>query len=207
MRVRESHSGGSSASSTRTNTIRSELVEPIDSQIADCLARGDLDHAGSLILRQYGAMIFGHLLKTLNDRSRAEEAFSKFNHLLWTKLMSGGLPGDLGVRVWVFRLGRDASRNCVRSDQKRRRVATSNVAALAADSNERISERLRRAEALAELIRIRALLTDDERELLTLTYNEELSSPEVAAILGISAVAVRRRLTRVRTKLRQLYRS
>jgi RNA polymerase sigma factor (sigma-70 family) len=53
---------------------------------------------------------------------------------------------------------------------------------------------------------IRALLEDDEAELIRLRYGDGYSGAEIASRMGLSHSAVRKRLERVRNKLRALLR-
>jgi RNA polymerase sigma-70 factor (ECF subfamily) len=55
---------------------------------------------------------------------------------------------------------------------------------------------------LAEVMAALATLDASDRELVLITALEELSSNEVAEILGIRPVAARRRLSRARARLR-----
>jgi RNA polymerase sigma factor (sigma-70 family) len=84
------------------------------------------------------------------------------------------------------------------------------------DRRDRLGERLRRevrrladpdvAIGVSVSLDVRAALARlpaDDRELLQLTAWEGLGSPEVAAVLGLSRVAVRSRLRRARVRLRQ----
>ncbi|NLE96872.1 MAG: sigma-70 family RNA polymerase sigma factor, partial [Propionibacterium sp.] len=48
-------------------------------------------------------------------------------------------------------------------------------------------------------------LSSNDQEILTLTYWDGLASAEVALVLGVSAPAVRRRLSRARERLRRQF--
>jgi RNA polymerase sigma factor (sigma-70 family) len=161
--------------------------------------------AVALIKQSMDGRIKGYMANALNDKWRAEEALARFNALLWDRLVEPGLPEDLSVRDWVYRIAREARRQTTRSEQKRRQRIVTLPAEPANDSEDRPSRRMQLHQELVELERVRALLTDEERELLALTYSEGMSAPEVAKILDISSATVRQRLTRVRSKLRYLY--
>jgi len=47
-------------------------------------------------------------------------------------------------------------------------------------------------------------LSGDDRDIVALRYSAELSTDEIAAVLGLSPTAVRQRLTRARQRLRQM---
>jgi RNA polymerase sigma-70 factor, ECF subfamily len=101
--------------------------------------------------------------------------------------------------AWVFRIARNATIDHAR----RRRPAVPWDAlhgVLAADDvEEYVLDRERRA-TLASLI---AALSRDERELLSLRFAAGLSSREIAAVVGASESAVKKRLTRLIHRMKE----
>jgi len=106
-----------------------------------------------------------------------------------------GLP----FAAWLFRIARNATIDHAR----RRRPAVpleSLAGVLAADDvEEYVLDRERRA-TLAALI---AGLSRDEREVLSLRFAAGLSSREIAAVVGASESAVKKRLTRLIHRMKE----
>lgn len=86
--------------------------------------------------------------------------------------------------------------------RKRARFTYRDQETIVQDSLDTFSRQLERAAEHAELARLCMRLDDDERELLALVYDQELTSPEVAALLEITPEAVRTRVRRVKLKLK-----
>jgi RNA polymerase sigma-70 factor (ECF subfamily) len=111
------------------------------------------------------------------------------------------MPAGDEVRLWLFGVARRVLANHHRGgvrrvrlgDRLRQRI----TAATAADPGSDVPERLAVRAALAGL-------GDLDREVLTLTVWEGLEPREVAEVLGVSAAAVRTRLSRARARLREL---
>jgi RNA polymerase sigma factor (sigma-70 family) len=108
------------------------------------------------------------------------------------------VPDGPEARLWLFGVARRVLANQRRSESRRTRLG------------ERLRNEVRamvptQAEPdTGERAVLRALsrLGDDDRELLLLAGWEELKSPQIARVLGISSVAARTRLHRARRRLR-----
>jgi RNA polymerase sigma-70 factor (ECF subfamily) len=116
---------------------------------------------------------------------------------LWQHLVD--VP-DGAVRTWLRAAARHEVLNSSRRD-RRWYATTDRVARLSTDHvhpapDVDVSAQL---EAVVEAL---ATLDASDRELVLMTAIEELSSSEVAEILGIRPVAARRRLSRARARLR-----
>jgi RNA polymerase sigma factor (sigma-70 family) len=64
---------------------------------------------------------------------------------------------------------------------------------------------LLRRESLARLRELLAELDHGQRELLALRFAGQLSSPEIAAVVGRSPAAVKKQLTRILQSLKERY--
>ncbi|WP_028051156.1 RNA polymerase sigma factor [Cellulomonas sp. URHD0024] len=115
----------------------------------------------------------------------------------WRRLAD--LPPDPDdARAWLFGITRNVILNHDRGDG-RRRALTVRVAGETSliddDSSELVARRV-------DLARAWRLLSATHQETLALSAFEGLDAPHAAAVLGISAVAYRLRLTRARRALR-----
>jgi RNA polymerase sigma factor (sigma-70 family) len=109
------------------------------------------------------------------------------------------LPPGEEARLWLYGVARQVVANVRRGQRRRARLGERLAAALGehvvADP----------ADAVGTVSAVRAALAGlppDDRELLQLTVWEELTSAEVAAVLGIPPGTVRSRLHTLRRRLR-----
>jgi len=109
------------------------------------------------------------------------------------------VPDDAHLRAWLGRVAFNLSRLDLRSGGRRRareRVVARSEALPAAD------EELEAAAARSELVKAMRALDEPGRQVLQLRYFEGLSTADIAARLGVSELAVRKRLWRARERLR-----
>jgi RNA polymerase sigma-70 factor (ECF subfamily) len=113
-------------------------------------------------------------------------------------------PRGAPFAAWLFRIARHAL-----IDAHRRRRGTVTLDALpttlhATAGHDPEAEALRR-EALARLTELLAALDPDKRELLALRFGAQLSSSEIAAVVGKHPEAVKKQLTRILQALKERY--
>jgi RNA polymerase sigma-70 factor (ECF subfamily) len=110
--------------------------------------------------------------------------------------------------VWLFRIARHTLIDHHREGRRRAQRLTplDALAPVRTSSQEAAPDaQAIRQEELNRLLRVLATLSDAERELLSLSFAADLSSPEIAAILGIRPAAVRQRLSRLLRMLKERY--
>jgi DNA-directed RNA polymerase specialized sigma24 family protein len=105
-------------------------------------------------------------------------------------------PGD-EARLWLYGVARRVLANHHRGDARRERLRERLLLFAASAPGTDLPGRLAVREALR-------MLPEPDRELLMLTAWEGLEPREAAAVLRISPSAVRTRLSRARTRLRNL---
>lgn len=106
--------------------------------------------------------------------------------------------------AWLFRIARNAATD----EARRRRVAiTWDVVPEAlqprADDDPEVA--ILHAEALAHLRVVLAACTPSTRELLALRFTAELTSAEIAVVVGKSEAAVKKQLTRIVQTVKEQY--
>ncbi|MDB4990614.1 MAG: polymerase, sigma-24 subunit, subfamily [Myxococcaceae bacterium] len=168
--------------------MTSELSE-IERAIAVELRAEALEQVALLTLRAYGDELLGYLIASLRSEQQASEVFSMFAEDLWQALPKLALRSTM--RAYCYALARHAARRYLDRDVRKQRRYVPLSAALSravqatrtATGAHLLSENKRRIAVL------RARLSDEERELLTLRIDRGLSWHEVAEALGAEAAA------------------
>jgi RNA polymerase sigma-70 factor (ECF subfamily) len=180
----------------------------LEEQVTELLSRGDVKAAATLVLKAYGPEVIGYLENALGDPDDARDVFQKAAEDLWT-----WLPGFRGgsLRAASYRIAHHAAARFRREAWRRRRermrtTMASRIAASITSPESRLATKPR-----DRLARLRQSLDPDERTLLILRLDREMSWSEVAEILSsegdpVDSQAVRKRFERVKEKLGKLAR-
>jgi len=175
-------------------------------EVRDLLETRQLHPAATLALRTYGPEVYGFLAGQLQNVTDADEVFSQLTEDLWR-----GLPRfewRCSLRTWLYLLARHAA--------WRFRLSPWNRGGLTGDS--RLDEQIAHVRSQTEpwlrtdvkdrLRQLRDSLDPDDRLILVLRLDRELSWNEVALItLGeetASAEALRRESARLRKRFQDL---
>ncbi len=127
---------------------------------------------------------------------RAEDVVAEVFLVVWRRL-DRLPPAEDDARAWVFGVARNLLLTDERGERRRRALAV-RLAGLPVTAPEDAADLVtRRAEVAAAWPR----LTEVDQEALALAYWDDLTGPQAAAVLGISPVAFRLRLTRARRAL------
>jgi RNA polymerase sigma-70 factor (ECF subfamily) len=183
----------------------------LEAAIGERLDAGDSTAAATLAIRGYGPEILGYLAAILRDEDAAAESFSRFAEDLWKGL--AGFRRQSSFRTWAYRVAWSAAQDTAGDVflRRARRLATGEMLKLVKSVRSNSAEFLEGA-AQARLEAMRANLGPDEQTLLILRLNRGLSWKDVAHVLSsprepLDAVAVRKRYSRVKDKLRRMAQS
>ncbi len=181
----------------------------LDEQVRGQLDRGERKSAATVALRALGPEVLGYLEHVLADGDDARDVFQRFAEDLWTWLPSwrgAGLRAAAYRIAWhaVARFRREAWR---RRRERMRTTMASRIAASIGSPESRLA-----TTPHDRLARLRGALDPEERTLLVLRLDRELSWNEVAEVLSsedepLDAAAARKRFERVKDKLAKLARA
>jgi len=180
-------------------------VEPSkisDTDILRAMARGD-ETALAACYDRYRLILFGLILRILNDRAEAEDVLQETFLQVWRRAQdfdeSRGRPF-----TWLVTIARSRALDRLRSSGSRARIAAEAAAEteLAGDT---VQDTLR-SEAGATIRRALAQLPEEQRRALLLAYFEGLTQSEIASRLGIPLGTVKTRMRSGMIRLRELLR-
>lgn len=173
------------------------------------------EEAATRALKGYGAELLGFLHAVVEDPAGADEVFSLACEKAWT-----GLPTfrfESTFRTWLYGVARNLAYDRWRAQQRHRKrfeglEDNSRAEQVAAHVRSTTAMHLR-SQTKTELQRIRDALPPEDRMLLVLRLDREMSWTEVARVLTDDATAdddvareaarLRKRYERVKAKLTQ----
>ncbi|MFD0740343.1 RNA polymerase sigma factor [Lysobacter koreensis] len=181
--------------------MNAETIEGLIHHELPAAADGDR-HAYSRIVAACQNAVTGLALAIVRDVPASEDIAQEAFLNAWNNLRR--LQNPTSFLPWLREITRNLARDHLRNARRfAREVADADeVIAAVADPGPGPAEHLiehERQHAAAELI---SALPDDSREVLLLYYREGQSSQQVAALLGLSDAAVRKRLSRARATVR-----
>ena len=143
--------------------------------------------------------LLAYALRRVDQPDDAADVVAETFLVAWRR--SRELPPDGEARLWLYGVARRVLANHHRGGARRERLGERLrlrlKATVAVDPGSEVPDRLTIQAALAQLGEL-------DREVLTLTVWEGLEPRDAAAVLGLNAATVRRRLSRARLRLRQL---
>jgi RNA polymerase sigma-70 factor (ECF subfamily) len=178
--------------------------------VRERLAAGDGAGAATALIEALGPAILRYLRSMLRVEEDAADAFSQWSENVWTGLP--GFRGEASLKTWSYRLAWNAAQNLRDQAWNRRgqRLATGQASALAQSIRTRsvvVVERQRQA-----LDQLREALSDEDRSLLVLRLDQQLSWNEVAEVLAaegarVDPATLSKRFERIKTRLGELARA
>ena len=186
---------------TANTTMNAEAIDLLIRNELPAAARGDRAAYGRIVAACQN-VVTAVALAITRDVPASEDIAQDAFLAAWQNLKR--LQNPSSFLPWLRQITRNLARDHLRANRNRpldgegAEIAIS----LAADPSPTPVQQLvedEREQAAAELI---AALPEDSREVLLLYYREGQSSQQVAALLGLSDAAVRKRLSRARQGLR-----
>ncbi len=184
------------------SSARAGLPPDVDSQLMRQVRAGDRAAANTLIARNR-ARIVGYIARLIHDHRTAED----LTHDVLLQALRHADQYNPAVRVstWLYRIATNAALNHLRrADQRRRATAPAASSLEVVDCHELPPDQQLRLDELKQHVsQALVCLPINQRIALVLFEYEQCSYAQIAAILDVSAEAVRGLLTRARTALRR----
>lgn len=184
-------------------------IDSVDTRVRALLRAGNLAGAATEALTAHGPAVSRYLISLLRSEVEAAEAYSAFSESLWASLPT--FRGEASLRTWCFRLAWSAARDLQRDAWRRRvrRLATHEASILPAAAP--TTTRGRAEEQRSRLDALRQALSLEERSLLELRVDQELSWAEIASVLStdersVDPGAAEKRFERLKQRLARLAR-
>jgi RNA polymerase sigma-70 factor (ECF subfamily) len=179
----------------------------VEESVQGLLAKADLRGAATEAIRGFGPLVLKYLRSVLRDEAEAKEAFSQFAENLWKGI--GAFRGESSFKTWSLRLASNVALN-IRGEAWRRRgrrFATGEASAIAEDIRSRSVLRVERHRQALE--KLRESLSVEDRSLLALRIDQELSWTEIADIVAeggkpVETATLMKRFERLKERLAKL---
>lgn len=149
---------------------------------------------------RYSPAVFGYLHRLSGDRHLAEDLTSETFYRAMRAI--DGFRGDSSLKTWLLRIARNLYLNRKRRDERSSSLDELEEKGIATAAEDPDPESRMIREEESDMVR-RALreLSEEDRSILLLSAEEELSCREIGEVLGISVTAVKTRLFRARRRL------
>ena len=153
---------------------------------------------------RYRLILFGLILRILNDRAEAEDVLQEVFLQVWRR--ANDFDESRGrAFTWLVTIARSRALDRLRSHGSRARIATA-AAAEAGDVIGDATEETLRSEESVVVRRGLIELPEEQRRALLLAYFEGLTQTEIATRLGIPLGTVKTRVRSGMIRLRELLR-
>lgn len=151
------------------------------------------------LFRFFAPRLKSFLLRLGSDSAAAEEAMQEAMVLIWRKAALYD-PAKAGASTWVFTIARNVRIDRIR--RERRPQLDPNDPALVPDPIDEPDASLTRSQSRENIREAMSRLSEPERQVLQLSFFEDLSHSEIAKTLGVPLGTVKSRIRLAFGKLR-----
>jgi RNA polymerase sigma-70 factor (ECF subfamily) len=177
-------------------------VDDLEARIGARLDAGDLEGAITVALRGYGPQLLGYVYATVRDDAIAGDIFAMACEDMWKGIAA--FRRESSFRTWAYQVTWHAASRFLRDPFRHRAqlLATGQASELAAEVRSTTALHLKTSSKDA-LDEIRAELSPEERTLLILRVDRDLSWPEIACVVDEPEATLRKRFQRLTERLRE----
>lgn len=170
-----------------------------DLMLIRAMAAGNT-HALDSLYARYGPPVLSFLVARLGDRQLAEEILQDVMLAAWNSAAT--FRGESRVYTWLLVIARNRAMNAQRRHTPASVPLDEELGDYNGDSGlfEGLARKVTRT-AVRDAVNN---LSTQQREILVLVFYNQLSGPEVAHVLGITAGTVKSRLHRAKSALRKV---
>jgi RNA polymerase sigma-70 factor (ECF subfamily) len=191
----------------------------VEHDLKERCEKGDHDGAAAALIRAYGPEILGFLAALQGGHAEAEEVFSLVAEAIWKGM--AGFAWEASARSWAYAIARNAARTRFRDEARRRRRQMNRSSAFFEEVVQQVrteTSAFLRTARRTRLQELRDSLEEEDRALLVLRVDRDLSWKELASVLsdgdealdeeGLAreAARLRKRFQVVKDRLRELAR-
>ncbi len=187
---------------TDTPVLRLEQSHENDVELLKAIAAKDDDALGQLYDR-YRLILFGVLMRILNNREEAEDVLQEVFLQVWRRAadydQNRGRPF-----TWLVTLARSRGIDRLRGLASRERVAMAGANEASEEVSDAASDAIQ-SERVGVVNSALADLPEDQRQPLMLAYFDGLTQSEIATKLGVPLGTVKTRMRTAMIKLREAF--
>jgi RNA polymerase sigma-70 factor (ECF subfamily) len=176
----------------------------LEEQLRAWRESGDLHQAATCAIEGYGPEILGFLVTWMRNEDDASEVFAQASEDFWAGLAR--FEGRSSYRTWFYTLARHAASRLRRSPH--RRAERQAPLSAAEDAAERVRSRTLphlRTDVKDRFAAIREALDPEDRALLVLRVDREMSWNDIARVLAPEESATDDGLTRAAARVRKRF--
>ena len=181
--------------------LQPELAQDIDVQLLKAIAARD-EAALAQLYDRYRVILFGLLMRILNNREEAEDVLQEVFLQVWRKAAdfdeNRGRPF-----TWLVTLGRSRGIDRLRTLAARERVAEAGAREVVEETSDAATDAFK-SEQRGLVSDALAKLPDEQKGPIMLAYFEGLSQSEIATRLGAPLGTVKTRMRTGMNRLREL---
>lgn len=182
----------------------SDKHKAYDEAVRSEIARGDFRRALEVLVEGYQHFIVSFCIHMLGEMAYGEEVAQNVFLAVYSALPA--FRQHASVRTWLLAIARKQCFKALRDGQRRRHLEYAQRDVIAAAVH-RAPQTSPEHDPEAQLRRVRQSLLQlhqEDRALLMMRYDADLSLAEIAEVLDISQASVRRRLARALRRLQEV---
>lgn len=163
---------------------------------------GDLDKM-ALLFERYHRPLYGFLFHMTYQREASEDMVQT----VFYKMLKyrNTFTGNGEFVAWMYQVARNTLKDQVKKNKYKMQQYDAEEMEDKISGGESADEQLEKRQEKAGLYKAMANLSDDHREILTLSRLQELKYHEVGQILGITEIAAKTRAFRAMQELKNIY--
>ncbi|WP_235921723.1 RNA polymerase sigma factor [Lentzea tibetensis] len=177
-------------------------ASPSDAELWQLIAQGD-HGAFTTLFERHAEAVWNYVYRLTASWTAAEDMLSATFLTAWRKRGDGVLVRESAL-PWLYTVAANLARTEWRAGKRRLRMLSRLSTEHERDHAEDVTDRMDARERLREVVAAVDQLPRAEREVAQLCLLGELSTSDAATALGIAEVSVRSRVSRARSRLREL---